>query len=61
MSVEDEVLRIRKQLERMAGEGDEDAVDQSQALDLLKTLSKLKVNLNILTTTRIGMTVNAIR
>jgi hypothetical protein len=32
-----------------------------QAQDLLKALGNLKINLNILTTTRIGMTVNALR
>ena len=34
---------------------------QEQALDLLKTLQKLPMNLELLTTTRIGMTVNALR
>ena len=58
-SVEDEVMRIRKQFEKMTSEPD--TADQSQALDLLKTLSRLKINLNVLTTTRIGMTVNALR
>jgi hypothetical protein len=29
--------------------------------DLLKALGTLKINLNILTSTRIGMTVNALR
>jgi len=57
MSCEDEVLSIRKQLEKMTGEG----ADQSQALDLLKSLGELKINLGILTNTRIGMTVNALR
>jgi transcription elongation factor S-II len=57
-AVEEDVMRIRKQFEKMTSDAD---ADQSQALDLLKTLSGLKVNLNILTTTRIGMTVNALR
>lgn len=35
--------------------------DQEQALDLLKALRDLPVNLDILTKTRIGMTVNALR
>ena len=52
-------MRIRKQFEKMTSEPD--TADQSQALDLLKTLSRLKINLNVLTTTRIGMTVNALR
>ncbi len=57
-SVEDEVMRIRMQFEKMTSSPDE---DQSQALDLLKQLAKLKVNLNILTTTKVGMAVNALR
>ncbi len=40
---------------------DGDVDTDVQALDLLKALSKLKVNLTILTSTRIGMTVNALR
>jgi len=57
MSCEEEVLSVRKQLERMSGEG----ADQTQALDLLKALGKLEIDLQILTSTRIGMTVNALR
>eukprot|EP00091_Calanus_sinicus_P007220 TRINITY_DN18161_c0_g1_i1.p1 TRINITY_DN18161_c0_g1~~TRINITY_DN18161_c0_g1_i1.p1 ORF type:complete len:157 (-),score=68.81 TRINITY_DN18161_c0_g1_i1:19-465(-) len=57
MSCEDEVLSIRKKLEKMTG----DEADQSQALDLLNCLGKLDINLQILTSTRIGMTVNALR
>jgi len=57
MSCEDEVLSIRKKLEKMTG----DDSDQSQALDLLNCLGKLDINLQILTSTRIGMTVNALR
>jgi len=57
MSCEDEVLSIRKKLEKMTG----DNADQSQALDLLNCLGKLDINLQILTSTRIGMTVNALR
>lgn len=34
---------------------------QEQALELLKILQKLPVNLELLTKTRIGMTVNALR
>ena len=48
MSCEDEVLSIRKKLEKMTGDG----ADQTQALDLLNTLGKLKINLTILTNTR---------
>jgi len=50
-------LSIRKSLEKMTGEDS----DQTQALDLLNTLGGLKINLSILTNTRIGMTVNALR
>jgi transcription elongation factor S-II len=56
MSCEEEVLAIRKQLEKMT-----ETKDTAQALDLLKALGKLDINLNILTSTRIGMTVNALR
>eukprot|EP00092_Neocalanus_flemingeri_P002279 GFUD01002431.1.p1 GENE.GFUD01002431.1~~GFUD01002431.1.p1 ORF type:complete len:307 (-),score=99.47 GFUD01002431.1:415-1266(-) len=57
MSCEDEVLAIRKKLEKMTG----DDSDQTQALDMLNCLGKLDINLQILTSTRIGMTVNALR
>jgi len=57
MSCEDEVLSIRRKLEKMTGEG----ADQSQALDMLKSLGSMKINLSILTSTRIGMTVNNLR
>jgi len=50
-------LSIRKKLEKMTG----DDSDQTQALDLLNCLGKLDINLQILTSTRIGMTVNALR
>jgi len=53
---EEEVISIRKQLEKM-----QDNTDHTQALDLLKNLGNLDINLNILTSTRIGMTVNALR
>ena len=55
MSCEDEVLSIRRKLEKMTGEG----TDQSQALDLLKSLGNMKIN--VLTSTRIGRTVNNLR
>lgn len=57
MSCEDEVISIRKQLDKMTADG----ADQTQALDLLNALGKLAINLQILTNTRIGMTVNALR
>ncbi|KAK3914055.1 Transcription elongation factor S-II [Frankliniella fusca] len=57
MSVNDEVLRIQKKLSKItSGEGGQD-----QALELLKALKELDVTLDILTKTRIGMTVNALR
>ncbi|XP_046990778.1 transcription elongation factor S-II [Schistocerca americana] len=58
MSVEEEVLRIQKTLNKMTSG---DGTGQEQALDLLKVLQKLPVNLEVLTKTRIGMTVNALR
>ncbi|KAJ8980300.1 hypothetical protein NQ317_005220 [Molorchus minor] len=58
MSIEEEVLRIQKKLNKMTSE---DGSGQEQALDLLKELQMLHVNLEVLTKTRIGMTVNALR
>ena len=56
-SVEDEVVSIRGQLEKITA-GDKSG---APALDLLRALSELKMSLAILTTTRIGMAVNALR
>ena len=53
---QEEVLTIRRKLEKMTENGDQD-----QAMDLLSRLGDIEMNLNILTTTRIGMTVNALR
>jgi len=53
---QEEVLSIRRQLEKMTEDG-----EQGQALDLLQRLSEIDMNLGILTNTRIGMTVNALR
>ncbi|XP_060517206.1 transcription elongation factor S-II [Cylas formicarius] len=58
MSVEEEVMRIQKKLSKMTSE---DGSGQEQALDLLKELQNLNINLEVLTKTRIGMTVNALR
>ncbi|XP_012273250.1 transcription elongation factor S-II-like [Orussus abietinus] len=58
MSAEEEVLRIQKKLNKMSSG---DGTGQEQALELLKVLQKLPVNLELLTKTRIGMTVNALR
>ncbi|XP_068140580.1 transcription elongation factor S-II [Drosophila tropicalis] len=57
MSVEDEVFRIQKKMSKISSDG----TGQDQALDLLKTLQTLNINLEILTKTRIGMTVNELR
>ena len=62
-SAEEDVMRIRKKLEniteQMKEEGNQG--DSGQALDLLRSLNDSKMNLQILTKTRIGMTVNALR
>ncbi|KAH8308404.1 transcription elongation factor S-II [Drosophila kikkawai] len=59
MSVEDEVFRIKKKMDKISTSSD--GSGQDQALDLLKTLQTLNINLDILTKTRIGMTVNELR
>ncbi|KAK4291339.1 hypothetical protein Pmani_035834 [Petrolisthes manimaculis] len=57
MGCEEEVLKIKKKLDKMtASDG-----DQTQALDILKTLQGLPINFQVLSKTRIGMTVNALR
>lgn len=53
---QEDVLSIRRQLEKMTEDG-----EQGQALDLLQRLGEIDMNLGILTNTRIGMTVNALR
>lgn len=58
MSVETEVMDIQKKLAKMSSP---DGTGQEQALDLLKVLQNLNIDLNILTKTRIGMTVNELR
>lgn len=58
MSVETEVMDIQKKLAKMSSP---DGSGQEQALDLLKVLQSLNIDLNILTKTRIGMTVNELR
>lgn len=57
MSVETEVMDIQKQLAKMSSPDG----NQEQALDLLRLLQNLNIDLNILTKTRIGMTVNELR
>ncbi|XP_065571400.1 transcription elongation factor S-II-like isoform X1 [Artemia franciscana] len=56
MGCEDEVIKIQKKLEKIIS-----GSDGSQAKDLLLTLKELPINLEVLTTTRIGMTVNSLR
>nr|XP_029711696.1 transcription elongation factor S-II-like isoform X2 [Aedes albopictus] len=58
MNVEEEVLKIQKKLGKMTSS---DGTGQEQALDLLRELQRLNVDLDILTKTRIGMTVNELR
>ena len=62
-ATEDDVMRIRKKLENLTEQIKETGSqgDSGQALDLLKGLNETKMNLQILTKTRIGMTVNALR
>ena len=62
MSAEEDVMRIRKKLENVTEQmKEENKGDSGQALDLLKSLNDTTMNLQILTKTRIGMTVNALR
>uniref|UniRef100_D3TQ62 Transcription elongation factor n=1 Tax=Glossina morsitans morsitans TaxID=37546 RepID=D3TQ62_GLOMM len=58
MSVEEEVFKIQKKMSKITTN---DGTGQEQALDLLKALQSLNINLDILTKTRIGMTVNELR
>lgn len=58
MSVETEVMNIQKKLAKMSSP---DGSGQEQALDLLKILQNLNIDLSILTKTRVGMTVNELR
>lgn len=57
MGCEEEVLKIKKKLDKMTAKES----DQSQAQDLLKVLQGLPINFEVLSKTRIGMTVNALR
>ncbi|XP_031561954.1 transcription elongation factor A protein 1-like [Actinia tenebrosa] len=60
MSLEDEVFRIGKQLEKIVSQ-EKDAMDQLAARDLLKNLKDLPITLECLQKTRIGMSVNTLR
>lgn len=57
-TLEEDVMRIQKKLAKMTHEN---GTGQEQALDLLKELQTLSVDLDVLSRTRIGMTVNALR
>lgn len=61
-SVEDDVMQIRKQIDKITEDlkGDGGGAG-GEALDLLKSLDSTKMSLQILTKTRIGMSVNALR
>lgn len=59
MNVEEEVFKIQKRLGKMTSASD--GTGQEQALDLLRELQRLNIDLDILTKTRIGMTVNELR
>ncbi|KAH9523659.1 hypothetical protein Btru_040617 [Bulinus truncatus] len=58
MGAEDEILKIGKKLEKLISSN---TADHSSALDLLKALRDLKMTLEVLQKTRIGMTVNNLR
>ncbi|KOB73451.1 Transcription elongation factor S-II [Operophtera brumata] len=58
MSVEEDVMKIQKKLTKMTSD---DGTGQEEALELLKALQTMAINLEVLTKTRIGMTVNALR
>lgn len=58
MGCEDDVLRIGKKLEKLISSN---TSDHTTALDLLKALQELRMTLDVLQKTRIGMTVNNLR
>lgn len=57
MECEKEVLRLQKKLDKIV----KSEKINDEVLDYLKALKDLPINLQVLTSTRIGMTVNAIR
>lgn len=63
MSVnEEDVLKIKKKLDKInARIKDDGHADLEKAAELLKRLESMKMTLNILTKTRVGMTVNSLR
>ncbi|KAK7100897.1 transcription elongation factor S-II-like [Littorina saxatilis] len=58
MGCEDDVLRIAKKLDKLIANN---TSDHTTALDLLKALQELRMSLEVLQKTRIGMTVNNLR
>lgn len=58
MPLEQDVLEIGRQLEKLVSEGQ---AENATAADLLKNLKRLPITLSVLQKTRIGMSVNAIR
>ena len=58
MSTEEEVLGIKLRLEGMIGSN---LIDEETSIDLLNQLKNLKIDLNILKTTGIGILVNNMR
>ncbi|KAI0209556.1 Transcription elongation factor A protein 1 [Lamellibrachia satsuma] len=58
MGCEEDVAKIGKKLEKMVASG---TTDHAGALDMLNTLKKLPMKLEVLQKTRIGMTVNNFR
>ena len=58
MSLEQEVAKLAKQLDKIVSEENS---NQDVAVDLLKTLKDLPITLDVLQKTRIGMAVNVLR
>lgn len=58
MPLENDVLEIGKQLEKIVAEGN---ADNESGIDLLKRLREVPITLDILQKTRIGMAVNVVR
>jgi transcription elongation factor S-II len=58
MSCKEEVIKIGKKLEKMVSSNTQ---DNAAALDMMKTLKRLRMNLDVLQKTHIGMTVNNFR
>ncbi|ELU04705.1 hypothetical protein CAPTEDRAFT_155099 [Capitella teleta] len=58
MPLEEDVVRIKKKLEKMMSK---ETTDAAVALDMLNQLRKLPMNLQVLTKTKIGVTVNQFR